>query len=229
VRGLAIDGYHIPPARIRVAHNGIRLERLRSVPADARLRTRRALEIAPESPVIALIARLYPEKGARSMLAMMSEIAKSCPDVILLVAGDGPERTACEQLTQTLELGRVVRFLGNRDDVPELLAASDLLVVPSASEGLGFSAIEALAAGRPVVAFDVGGLSEIVSDGANGRLIPAGDQRAFVDAVVTLLRDRPLLKAFGERAAHDSERFSLERHVETLLQCYREADSASAD
>jgi glycosyltransferase involved in cell wall biosynthesis len=89
--------------------------------------------------------------------------------------------------------------------------------------------MEALAAGRPVVAFDVGGLSEVVSDSANGRLIPAGDQRAFVDAVVTLLQDRPLLKAFSERAAQDSERFSLERHVETLLQCYREADSASDD
>jgi glycosyltransferase involved in cell wall biosynthesis len=229
VREVAEDGYHLRPVRIRVAHNGIRLERLRSVSADARLRIRRALEIAPESPVIAMIARLYPEKGARNMLAMMSRIAQSCPDSVLLLAGDGPERTACEELARTLELGRRVRFLGNRDDVPELLAASDLVVVPSVSEGLSFSAMEALAAGRPVVAFDVGGLSEVVSDSANGRLIPAGDQRAFVDAVVTLLQDRPLLKAFSERAAQDSERFSLERHVETLLQCYREADSASDD
>jgi glycosyltransferase involved in cell wall biosynthesis len=229
VRDVAVHGYHVHPGRVRVAHNGIPLERIRTVSPGTRQRMREELDISGDSAVIAMIARLYAEKGPREMIEIMSMVSKARPDAVLVLAGDGPERASCESLARTLGLERVVRFLGNRDDVPELLAAADLVVIPSHREGLGLSAVEALAAGKPVVAFDVGGLREVVSDGASGRLIPAGDQRAFADAVLALLQDRGLLRAYGEFAARDSERFGLERYVDKLLQCYREADSIGVD
>jgi glycosyltransferase involved in cell wall biosynthesis len=222
VQEAAIKGYHLRPDRLRVVHNGIRLERIRGVAAGTRSRVREALGIPAASRVIAMIGRMYPIKGHRSMLQMMERIAKACSAALLLVVGDGPERPACEAIVEQHALQEHVRFLGQRTDVPELLAASDLVVMPSRAEGLGLAAIEALAAGRPVVAFDVGGLGEVVTDGADGRLIRAGDEDAFVESVVTLLMDQQLLKACGERAALAAERFSLERHIEKLLGCYRE-------
>lgn len=223
VQEAAIKGYHLRPDRLRVVHNGIRLERIRDVAAGTRSLVRESLGFAPASRVIAMVGRMYPVKGHRSMLQMMGRIAKTCSAALLLVVGDGPERPACEAMVEQLGLRKHVRFLGHRTDVPELLAASDFVVMPSQTEGLGLAAIEALAAGRPVVAFDVGGLREVVTDGADGRVIRAGDQDAFVEAIVTLLSDQHLLNACGEQAALAAERFSLNRHIDKLLSCYREA------
>jgi len=227
VREVAINGYHVRPDRLRVVHNGIQLEHVRVTNAETRTRVREALGISQASSVIAMIARMYPVKGHRIMLEMMPHIAKSCPDVVLVIAGDGPEFPACQAIAGELGLNQRVRFLGHRNDVPELLAASDLFVMPSQSEGLGVAAIEALAAGRPVVGFAVGGLCEVVSDGADGRLVKAGDRQAFVDAVVSLLNDRQLLRACGARGVVASERFNLDLHVERLMQCYEEAARAA--
>jgi glycosyltransferase involved in cell wall biosynthesis len=169
-----------------------------------------------------MFARMYPVKGHQAMLGMMPRIIEACPDVLLLLAGDGPERETCEALTDRLGLSRYVMFLGERDDVPELLAACDIFVMPSEREGLGLAAIEALAMGKPVVGFDVGGLSEVIDDGETGRLVPFGDIDAFIAAVLALLFDAALLAALGDRAQRAAQRFSLEEHVRRLLECYQE-------
>lgn len=224
---VAVKGYHVHPDRLRVVHNGIRLDQVRNVASDSRFRIREELDISHASSVITMIARMYPVKGHKQMLQMMLLIAKRCPDAVLIFAGDGPELPACQALANELGLNARVRFLGHRSDVPELLMTSDLVVMPSQTEGLGLAAIEALAAGRPVVGFAVGGLCEVVDDGADGRLVKPGDQEAFVDAVVSLLNDRQLLHACGARAVVASERFSLELHVGRLMQCYEEAARAA--
>lgn len=222
VQEVAIKGYHLRSDRLRVIHNGIDLERFRRVEAGMGSRVRDSLNIPRTSSVIAIVGRMYPVKGHRSMLRMMTRIAKACPAALLLVVGDGPERPSCEAIVEQLGLRKHVRFLGHRTDVPDLLAASDLVVMPSQTEGLGLAAVEALAAGTPVVAFDAGGLGEVVTDGADGRLIKPGDEDAFVEAVVALLTDRHVLNACGERGALAAERFSLDHHIEKLLNCYGE-------
>jgi glycosyltransferase involved in cell wall biosynthesis len=141
----------------------------------------------------------------------------------LLLVGDGPQRAACEALASELHLDANVRFLGHRSDVPQLLAVSDLLVMPSESEGLGLAAIEALAAGKPVIAFAVGGLPEVVADRANGRLVTPGDCSGFSTAVVETIRDRQQLADYGWRAALASRRFTVAEHVRKLIDCYHEA------
>lgn len=223
VRELAVSRYHVRPARVRVARNGVPLEALRSAGAGARSRVRAELGIEPGRPVLAIVGRMHPVKGHRALLGMLPAIVRSCPRALLLVVGDGPERAPCEELARGLGMSQHVRFLGRRGDVPRLLAAVDLLLMPSQSEGLGLAAIEALAAARPVIAFAVGGLPEVVVDGLNGRLVPLGDCEAFATAVVETLRDPGKRFSYARGAVSSSQRFGLETHVQRLIECYRMA------
>jgi glycosyltransferase involved in cell wall biosynthesis len=219
---IAVKRYNVRPERVRVIHNGIRLERFERVAGDARARVRAALSIAPSTPVLLLVGRMHPIKGHRAMLEMMPEIVRRCPDVQLLLVGDGPERAGCEAVVRERGLDRHVRFLGQRRDIAELLQASDVVVVPSQSEGLSLAAIEAHAAGRPVVGFDAGGIVEVVEDGVTGRIVPAADCAAFANATATLLLDEGARATFGREAQRVAQRFSLDAHVDALLSCYRE-------
>lgn len=221
VRELAVSRYHVRPERVRVARNGMPLEALRRAGAGQCNRVRAELDIEPGRPVLAMIGRLYPVKGHRAMLRMLPAIVRSCPRALLLVIGDGPERAACEALARALGLSSHVRFLGRRNDVPRLLAAVDLVLMPSESEGLGLAAIEALAAARPVIAFAAGGLPEVVTDEVNGRLVPAGDWEAFANAVLHTLRDPERRFSYARGAAASAERFGVDAHVRRLLDCYR--------
>jgi glycosyltransferase involved in cell wall biosynthesis len=176
--------------------------------------------------VLGMVGRMYAVKGHRAMLRMMVDIKRRYPAAVLMLAGDGPERGACEQLSDELQIRGAVRFLGQREDIPELLSISDLVVMPSESEGLGMAAIEGLAAGRPIVAFAVGGLVEVVDDAQSGRLIEPKDSPGFVDAVVSLLTNRETLSAYSAHALVGAERFSIECHIRELLNCSRLLTSA---
>jgi glycosyltransferase involved in cell wall biosynthesis len=221
VRELAESRYHVRPERVRVARNGIPLEALRRAGAGARSRVRAELDIEAGRPVLAIIGRMHPVKGHRAMLAMLPDIVRRCPRALLLVIGDGPERPACEELARSLDVSQHVRFLGRRGDVPRLLSAIDLALMPSQSEGLGLSAVEALAAARPVIAFAVGGLPEVVTDGINGRLVPPGDCEAFANAVAETLRNPGRRFSYARGAASSARRFGIEAHVQRLIDCYR--------
>lgn len=221
VRHLTVNRYHVPAERVRVVPNGIPLAAVRSAAAGARSRVRAELGIESGRPVLAMIGRMHPVKGHRTMLTMLPRIVSSCPRALLLVIGDGPERTACEELTRSLGMSTHVRFLGRRGDVPRVLAAIDLVLMPSQSEGLGLAAIEALAAARPVIAFAAGGLAEVVADGLNGRLVPAGHCDAFVSAVVETLRDPGRRFSYARGALASAQRFGIEAHLQRLIDCYR--------
>jgi len=220
----AEKAYYVRHDRVRVVHNGLDLERFRQqVRPDARSRVRADLAVPADSRVLALIGRFYVEKGHQEMIRMMPAIAARCPDVVLLLVGDGPYRRDCESLAEQLNVQPHVRFLGQRSDVPELLAASDLLVMPSHIEGFPLAVVEALALGRPVVGYDVGGMGEAVEHGRTGELVPARSMDAFVAAVVSMLDDRVALDAYSKRALAAAEQFSVDAHVAKLLECYAEA------
>jgi len=221
VRELTVSRYHVRPERVRVARNGIPLEALRRAGAGARGGVRAELDIETGRPVLAIIGRLHPVKGHRALLTMVPAIVRSCPRALLLVIGDGPERAACEELAHSLGICGHVRFLGRRGDVPRLLSAIDLVLMPSQSEGLGLAAIEALGAARPVIAFAVGGLPEVVVDGLNGRLVPPGDCQAFTDAVAETLHDPRRRLSYARGAAASARRFGVEAHLQRLIDCYR--------
>lgn len=227
VKEVLVDGYHVRPDRVRVIHNGLPLGRIRNVSPGTYGRVRKSLGISGNRSVVTMIGRMYPIKGHVAMIRMMARIVQSRPESMLLLAGDGPERVACEALSAELGLGDHIRFLGHRGDVPDLLAASELVVMPSQSEGFGLAAIEAMALGKPVVAFDCGGLRDVISDGSDGRLVAPDDEDGFVSAVVELIQNPVLREVYGQEAVIASEQFSLELHIEALLRCYAEINDGS--
>jgi len=220
-RQLVIDDYGVRPARARVIHNGIDVQKFGRPDNGARDRLRAELELPEGVCAIAMIARMHPIKGHRAMLHIMARVVARNPDAVVVMAGDGPERRACEALAAKLGLERSVRFLGARDDVPNLLAACEIVVVPSESEGLSLAAVEALAAGRPVVGFAGGGLSDVIEEGKTGFLVPHGDLDAFAARINMLIAHPEMRAAFGERALVAARRFALDTHVDELIDCYR--------
>src|SRR5262249_24529449 len=142
------------------------------------------------------------------------------PRARFIVVGDGVLRKAMEQHAHALGIRYSVLFASWRRDLPRIYADLDVLVVSSNNEGTPVSAIEAMAAGRPVVATRVGGLPDLITDGKTGRLVQPQAAHALADAVLELLNDRPYARAIGETAsAAVRERFTTERlirGVETL-------------
>jgi glycosyltransferase involved in cell wall biosynthesis len=179
-----------PPGKVHVIPNGIDFERVRisSDDAAARIRT----EFGTDHALLLMAARLHPEKGYEHLFAALPEIAQRLGDrVRLLIAGTGTFEAAYRERVRALGCSHLVHFLGFRRDLPDLMAAADLFVLPSVAEAFGLVLAEALYLGTPVVATRTGGIPEIVDDGVNGILVPPGDSTALAEAVARLLTDEP--------------------------------------
>jgi len=174
-------------------HNGISLAPFER---GARGRLREGLAQGSDRPIVLTLARLAPQKGVEYLV----EAAARVPDVLFVVAGDGPDREALERKAESCGVKERVLFLGHRQDVPELLESCDLFVLPSLYEGLPVSVLEAMASGRPVIATRIGGTDEAVEDDVNGLLVPPADPIALASAIRRLLADRSLAQRLSARA-----------------------------
>jgi len=178
----------------RAIGSGIDLELFENVRAN-RDRMRIALGVDTDSVLIGAVGRLEPIKGIAYFVEAARAMAGKIPKAEFLVIGDGAERAALERAAEPL--GGRIRFLGLRSNVPELMAALDVLVLPSLNEGMGRVLVEAAAAGTAVVASRVGGVPEVVRDGETGILIAPGDASAIADAVTALCSDTEKRERFG--------------------------------
>ncbi|MBX9789759.1 MAG: glycosyltransferase [Pirellulales bacterium] len=215
VRRALVDNEGLPPDRVSVIYNGVDLAPYRACLSDRqgiRTRVRADLGVSESELVLAQIARLDDLKDHATAVRAMSRIAAAVPSSLLLIVGDGPERAIIQKLIGELGVGRNVRLIGTRCDVPEILQAADLFLLSSKSEGIPLTVIEAMAAKLPVVATDVGGLSEIVVPGVTGWLMPAGNDAALAAAAIELLQNASQRAAFGEQGfARACERFDENR------------------
>jgi glycosyltransferase involved in cell wall biosynthesis len=169
------------------------------------------------------LAALVRRKGIDVLLQALAVLGEQGIRPHLLIAGDGPERPSLEAQAQTTGLSGQVRFLGRRTDAADLLAACDVFVLPSRREGLGVAALEAMAAGRPVVASAVGGLREVVVDGRTGLLVRPDDAVALAEAIAHLLRDEQLRWRLGSCGPQRvGEGFLAEQMVSSYVQLYEE-------
>jgi len=206
-----------PARKIRVIHNGVPIEQFEAASA-ALPRNGRA------RPVVLAVARLHPQKGLEYLL----EAATRLPDVRFLVAGDGQERSALERKASALGVDNRLEFLGERDDVPALLKAADVFVLPSLYEGLPVSVLEAMAAGTPVVATAVGGTTEAVVDGESGILVPPRDPNALANAIRDLLSSGPLAqKIIAGGRARVRGMFSADAVARGVSQVYKDVASGT--
>jgi glycosyltransferase involved in cell wall biosynthesis len=179
------------PVACRVIPNGIDGERLRARAAAGLASLRRELDRGPQaggSPLLVAAGRLTRQKGIDLLLAALPALVDGHPGLQLCIAGDGPERRGLAAQVRELGLGERVRFLGERADLPALLAAADLFVLPSRNEGSPYVLLEALALGRPIVATAVGDVAATLAGVADAGLVPAGDTGALAAAIDRRLR-----------------------------------------
>ncbi len=212
-------GHGIPAVKITTIYNGVNLAAFRQerVTGDVR----KDLGIAPDVPVLGMIARFHPVKGHRFFLEAAKTISRVRPDCRFLLVGSGQYRSEVEAMVKQLGLREQVIFTGYREDIVDVLHSLDILVISSLSEGFGLTAIEAMAMKVPVVATRVGGLPEIIKDGNNGILVPPADGQAIAQAVLDLLANPEDSRAMAARAfEHVRENFSVEIMAKNTEQLY---------
>ncbi len=214
--------------RIRVVYNGI--GKLASLPADEVCQRRLALGLTGEDRVVGVVGSLYGVKGHRYLLEAAPQILEACPSATFLIVGCGELEAELRAQAKRLGLDGRVRFLGFREDVGELLSLFDVFALPSLSEGLSIALLEAMAAGKPVVATNVGGNPELIIDCETGLLVPAGDVRKLAAAIGKLLKDPAEARRLGENGMNRAKRcFGLESMIEGYQAIYdRELERAGA-
>lgn len=218
----------VAPSKIRRIYYGVDAESFASASPDG---VRESLGLAAGDFVIVCVARFAPQKDHGSLLEALAAARAEDARVKLLLVGDDPfgdHRRRAEEKARSLALGDAVRFLGIRRDVPSLLAASDLFAMSSLWEGLGLVFLEAMAAGKPIVATRVSAVPEIIPDGEAGLLVPAADPAAMAAAFLDVARRPDRGRAMGEAGRRRvKERFGVDRMVDETLAVLREVVDGS--
>ncbi len=210
--------------QVTTIYNGIDLSPFLSMDAAReRAAVRAELGIPPDALVLITVAVLRPQKGIQYMIRALPDILASTPEVYYLVVGGGPHETVLREEVQAAGMNGRVIFAGMRTDVPRLLAASDVFVLPTLTEALPTVLAEAMAARLPIVASRVGGVPEMITDGQNGALVEAEDTRGLAAACSRLLASPETRAAYGAEAWKTVNRkFSIERQVDQLKELYLE-------
>ncbi len=209
----------VPENKIRVIFNSVDLERYRR-PVD-RDAVRDALGIPPDAPVMIVVATFKEQKGHRFLIEAAAPVVEAFPDLRILLVGDGELRRDMEARTKAAGLENTILFLGTRSDIPELLAASDIFVLPSLWEGLAMALVEAMASCKPIIATMVSGTTQAIENEKTGLLVPPGDPQALASAMVRVLERPEWAKQLGEAAGLKVEReFSAAKQVEDHLRLF---------
>lgn len=209
VKQSVMHTYGLGDHRVPVIDNGIELSGM----------TRKRDYKLHDVPVLIHVASFKPAKNHTMLLESFKQVLAERPAKLRLV-GDGPLMDQTKQLVQQMGLEQSVEFLGQRDDVAQLLTQSDIMVLPSAWEGQPITVIEAMAAGLPVVATEVGGLTSLIQSGVNGLLTPV-EPGAFAQATLQLLADEDQRHQFGQAAHQASQHHSASQMSQRYYELYR--------
>jgi glycosyltransferase involved in cell wall biosynthesis len=204
----------IADKNIKTIANGIDLKRFHDVtPLDVR----KAFHVPQGVLCLALVGRLHEAKGHMDLLPVIARLKAEGLDFHLLLVGEGELEEDIKQSIETLHLTPYVTMTGFRKDIPEILAAVNILVMPSRWEGLPMALLEGMAMGKAVIASPVGGIPDVIEDGADGLLVAAGDQEAWCMAIRRLIADRELRQQLGEKA-----QLTVQRHysAEAVARAY---------
>ncbi|MEE8574292.1 MAG: glycosyltransferase [Thermodesulfobacteriota bacterium] len=217
----------LDPSLVEVIYNGIDVERFTESGDSERAEVRKELGLAADTPVVGMIARLSKQKGHTYMLKALKEVKKTVPALKAIVAGDGPLKDEITTEANSLGLARDVIFLGARRDVPRLLKAMDIYLMPSLWEGHPIALLEAMASGLPVVAARVGGVPNVITDGVDGILIDPEDTAALISSMTELLIDSERAASIGAEAAKCiAAKFSAGAMVSKMERLYTEVTAA---
>jgi glycosyltransferase involved in cell wall biosynthesis len=208
------------PGQVHVLYNGIDINEYGSARPNPQLR--HALGIPENNKLVVVLARLVEQKKHTRLLQALETIRNELPPASFLLVGDGKLRGELEREVEMRHLGDMVSFAGHRNDIPQILALSDLSVLTSDREGFSNTIIESLAAGVPVVATDVGGNSEAVVDEECGLIVQPDDLTGLAGALKKVLADDTLRHQMSQAARVRAQRFSLENMLDETRRLYLE-------
>jgi glycosyltransferase involved in cell wall biosynthesis len=217
---LVRDG--VDASRIALVREGIDVERIERAP-DRAGELRASLGIRDGERIVANVAALTAHKGQRYLVEAVPRIRSAHPGARIVIFGEGELHAELEKQARTLALGDGLVFAGFRppDEIPSILKAADVFVLPSVEEGLGTSLFDAMAAGTPIVATRAGGIPEIVRDGETGLLVPPRDSAALANAIIRLLGDAVLAQRLAAAAGrYVRAEGTKERMVEETIRVY---------
>ncbi len=213
----------LDPKKVITVYNGIDISRFTETKEFDIKKTKQVLHLPLDNRIIITVAVLREPKGIQYMIQALPKILEQIPDIHYLVVGDGAYGTILKDLSASLSVQDHITFAGHRTDIPNLLACSDIFVLPTLGDALPTVLIEALAAGKPIVASNVGGVPEIIENGVNGVLVPPGDPSRLADACLQLLKNkkqaRQMILAGGQTVW---QRFNVDAQIEQLSKIYEE-------
>lgn len=218
--------YHIGAEdKFSLIYNGIELEKFRHPVDDKRLRSELGLD--PDCKLVGMIGRLEDQKNPLDFIRAAAEVTKRYSKVQFLIVGGGPLRPECERLINQNNLSGKLFLLGFRDDVDKILSILTMTAMSSLWEGLPIAFLESMSAGKPIVANDVDGASDVVDDGETGFLVPPHKPLEMAERILTLLNNEALCNKMGQIAQQRSNYFSKQRMLEHVESLYQELHSAS--
>lgn len=208
--------------KVVTIHNGIDVSRFEpgQVRQDA-LDVRHELGIEVDAPVLGVVARLSVEKGHIHLLRALPPLMQQWPKMVVIMAGEGPERASLEAESARMGLSGSVRFVGQRSDVARILRAIDLVVLPSLKESFPISLLEAMAMRLPAVVTDVGGVSEAVIDGENGFVVPAASPESLTSAIARCLQGDALDRMGAAGRGRVEQHFTADGMAAKTVALYR--------
>jgi glycosyltransferase involved in cell wall biosynthesis len=207
------------PDRIVNIHSGVEIDHYMSVRVNIEEK-KKSLGISSRGLVVGTVGWLLPIKGPMHLLNAMESVWQDYPEATLVFVGKGDLEAELRAKALQMGVSGRVKFLGWRDDIPEIMKILDVFVLPSLNEGMGRVLVEAMAAGRPVVASRVGGIPDLVKHGENGFLVEPGDENGVSAAIKKLLADKIMRDQMGEKGRIMAQAFSVENMVDKIDSLY---------
>lgn len=209
------------PAKFATIHSGVDIQKFITTKSDVG-GLKRSFGIKGEALVVGSVGRLVPIKGHRYLIFAAPKILKEVPELKFILVGDGYLRPELERLARALSVREAFLFLNWRSDIAPIIGMFDLFALPSLNEGMGKVLVEAMAAGKPVVASNTGGIPDLIIDGDNGILVCPEDIDQLSEAIIKLLKDEKIRREMGGRGQIIAKRYSIDSMVKKIDALYVE-------
>jgi len=210
----------IKPKKIVTIYNGIDLKKFQL--SEDKIITRKKLGLSIDDTIIGYAAKMRPERNHLALIKSIAILEKKYPKIKLLLAGDGPEKNNLMQLSEKLGIADNVTFLGQRNDIPQILNSLDIFISPSQYEGMSVAILEAMGIGLPIIASDIEPNRELIEENKDGILVDQ-NQPSLIAEKIKLLLDNPIIiKKLAIAAKHKIKLFSLEKTVSELDKLYKQ-------
>lgn len=221
VRTFAIQRMGFAPDQVEVLPNPLAEGSFGAAGVDSMGSVRQRHGIPASAKVVGAVTRFHSVKGIHHLIEAFATVLDQVPAAYLLLVGEGPDKSRLMALANSLGIQERVVFAGYREDVRSYYEAFDVSAIPSLEEGFGNVAVEAMATGIPVVASDLGGLGEIITDGETGLLVPAADPPALAGALLRILRDARFADHLAQGGRRRADDYSFDSYLARLIEIYR--------